>query len=100
MSTVPDALRAAAETFEERNREYGENYMLIGNAMKALFPNGVHLQTADEFLRWHIFELIVIKLSRLATTRLSHEDSARDITVYGAMLEKLIKESKWNVAQF
>lgn len=92
--SVSDILRKGASTFEERNKTYGENYMRVGAVMAALFPEGVALKSDTEFLVWHIFELMVVKMTRLATSDLTHEDSAHDMMVYAAMLEKLIKDIK------
>jgi hypothetical protein len=91
--TVPDILRAAAKTFEERNGVYGSNYRMVGPMVKILFPDEVpsHLVESD---RWHLFELILVKLSRFAISGLDHEDSIHDLVVYAAMVEMLVKEGK------
>jgi len=88
-----DILREAAETFEGRNAVYGNNYLNVGNVMVALFPNGVVLKTVDDFLRWHLFELKIVKITRFANSGLTHQDSIRDDTVYGAMVESLISSN-------
>lgn len=90
-ATVPDLLRAAARTFEERNRIYGSNYKMVGPMMKVLFPDGVPPDLVTTH-RFHLFELILVKLSRFAISGLSHQDSIRDLTVYAAMVEALLKE--------
>jgi hypothetical protein len=42
---------------------------------------------------WHLFEIIVVKLTRFANSRLEHKDSIHDIAVYSAMIEsELTKE--------
>jgi hypothetical protein len=91
---VPEALRAAAKTFEERNRVYGNNYLNVGNVMKGLFPDGMVLKTADDFASWHLLELAVVKLTRFANSKLTHLDSIHDATVYCAMLEALVAPPK------
>lgn len=90
---VPGALEAAAQTFRERNAVYGNNYEMVGPIMGILFPDGVDRQllSSDQF---HLFELVIVKLSRLATSRLTHTDSAHDAAVYCAMIEAIIKEQK------
>lgn len=80
------------ETFKERGAIYGDNYKRVGDVMMALFPRGVVLRTPEDFLRWQIFEMLVVKLTRLAVTGLTHRDSAHDIGVYGAMLESVVGE--------
>lgn len=94
--TVPEILREMAATFEQRNKIYGDNYKLVGPVMAALFPKGVQLSTPDDYNRWHIFELIIVKITRLAQSELRHTDSIHDVAVYAAMLEKIIAEGMSN----
>lgn len=85
-------LRECAETFAERNKIYGENWRNIGPALAALFPNGITLRTAEEFGRFHLLDLMMTKISRLAVSGIEHQDSAHDCVVYNAMLEAFIRE--------
>jgi hypothetical protein len=87
-----EILEAAAATFRERNAVYADNYKKVGEVMAALFPDGVTLKNEYEFKRWHIFELIVIKLTRLVNAGFDHRDSIRDIAVYAAILEAIVTE--------
>ena len=86
-----DVLKAAAATYEERNAVYGSNWRRVPEVMRAMFPDGVpgDLVTEPE---WHLFELIVVKLTRFANGRLRHEDSIHDVAVYAAMIQSIIKE--------
>lgn len=93
MSDVPSILRGAAATFEERNAVYGSNYTMVAPVMKVLFPNGVPPDLVTTH-RWHLFELMIVKLSRFAISGLTHQDSIRDLTVYAAMVESLLNEGK------
>lgn len=88
-----DALEAMAATFRERQKVYGSNYKMIGPLMAIMFPSGVpvDLLRHDAF---HLFELVLVKLSRLAVSCLTHEDSAHDAGVYCAMIETIMKEKK------
>lgn len=91
---VTQALKDAAETFSERNKVYGSGYRRHGDIMKALFPNGFELHSANDFTRFHLLELMVIKLNRycnsLQTTGQLHRDSIHDLGVYAFMLEDLL----------
>lgn len=91
--TVPELLRAAAQTFEDRNKVYSSNFKMIGPMVKILFPEGVPpaLLYSD---RWHLFELMLVKISRFAISDLTHQDSIHDCTVYAAMVESLLKEGE------
>lgn len=89
--TAADILAEAANTFRERNAVYKDNYRMVGPIMSIFFPEGVPTQLLgnDSF---HLFELAIVKLSRLAISNLTHADSAHDGAVYMAMIESIIKE--------
>ena len=91
MKSVPELLRDCAQTYEERNRVYGDNYKKFGHVMAAIFPNGLRLETADEHNRFGVFVQCLSKLTRYAESieRGGHPDSAHDLSVYAAMLEEL-----------
>ena len=83
-------LEEMAETFRERNKVYGDNYKTVGEVMVGLFPKGVHLKTADDYKIWHLFELMIVKITRFANSDLNHKDSIHDAAVYAAMVESLL----------
>lgn len=87
--TAADTLEAMAATFRERNKVYGDNYVRLGNAMHALFPEGLTVNTSDDWVRLYFFFLQQVKTSRYATnfTTGGHPDSVHDAAVYAAMLE-------------
>ncbi len=87
-----DILQAAADTFRDRNALYKDNAIKVGELMAVLFPDGVRLHTPEEFHKWHLFELMMVKLTRFVNSDMTHEDSIRDLIVYGAMVEKLTHE--------
>lgn len=92
-ATVPEIMRAMADTYEERNAVYGDNFKNVGGVMAAMFPNGVVLRTPEEFVRWHLFELKVVKLTRFAQSGLTHVDSIHDDSVYGGMIEHVLQHN-------
>lgn len=91
--TAADVLQGMADTFRERNAEYKSNYRMVGPIMEILFPEGVpaDLLGSDQF---HLFELMIVKLSRLAISDLNHKDSALDAGVYAAMITAIIEENE------
>ena len=89
-----DILGEMAETFRERNKVYGDNYKRVGDVMVALFPEGVELKTQEDFNTWHLFELMIVKLTRFANSNLTHVDSIHDCAVYAAMVQSLIEKEK------
>lgn len=88
--TAADILEEAGATFRERNAVYKDNADNVGKVMAALFPDGVQIKTAADHKMYHLFELMVVKMTRFANSGLTHQDSIRDLSVYGAMVENLI----------
>lgn len=90
--TAADILEEMAGTYRERNAVYGSNYRMVGQMMKILFPAGAPPEVlhSDQF---HLFELILVKLSRYAISGLQHQDSIHDAGVYCAMCEAINIES-------
>lgn len=88
---APDLLAAAAETFRERNALYGDNYLRFGDIMAQMFPRGVTLATAADFNRFGQLFMCMCKITRYAEQFATggHQDSARDLCVYAAMLEEM-----------
>lgn len=90
-SDVPQLLRAAADTFEQRNAVYGDNYKKFGTLLLALFPDGIPAaKTEEEATRLHLLIYCAGKLQRYGYNFAAggHRDSARDLAVYAAMLEE------------
>ena len=86
-----EILRSMADTFEERNKVYGSNYERVAPIMKILFPDGLppEILHSDQ---WHLFELIVVKMTRFAISGLQHKDSIHDTGVYAAMIESILEK--------
>ena len=91
--TAADVLGEMAKTFKERQSVYKDNYKMVAKLMAVLFPDGVPsaLVVEDQF---HLFELMLVKLSRYAISNLTHIDSVHDLAVYGAMCEAINLNTK------
>lgn len=96
MKTVPELLREGANTYEERNKIYGDNYKRHGMVMQALFPEGVQLDTVEDHNRFGILTQMVAKLTRYCQNWHvgGHEDSLHDLMVYTPMLQELDNERR------
>jgi hypothetical protein len=90
--TVPEILRSMADTYEERNAVYGDNFKNVAPFMNTLWPAGIPpaLVMKDT---WHLFELMVVKMTRFANSGLVHADSIHDIAVYSAMIESELSKN-------
>jgi hypothetical protein len=62
--------------------------------VEALFPDGHTQHDQSAHNRWHLFELVIVKLTRYANNYDSggHEDSVDDMIVYLSMLGQLDAE--------
>jgi hypothetical protein len=88
-----DILREGADTYLERNAVYKDNYRHIGAVMAGYFPNGITLKTPVDFIRFHLFMLMHVKLTRYTNCwGTGHTDSLVDNSVYSAMLEQVDAE--------
>lgn len=89
--TAAELLEEAGNTYLERNSVYGNNYKNVGKAIAAFFPDGVVLKTPEDHERFHIFNLIMVKLSRYCVNWKvgGHQDSIHDAMVYCAILEEI-----------
>lgn len=90
--TAADILQDMADTFRERNSVYGDNFRKVGPVMKCLHPDGVKLVDELDHEFFHLYSLLIVKLTRFATSNLTHIDSIHDMCVYGSMLEAILKE--------
>jgi len=93
---VPDMLRQAAETYDQRNQLYGDNYKRFGPIMALLFPHGLKLVTDDDHNRFGVLVQCVSKMTRYAEQfdQGGHDDSLLDLSVYANMLRELDMEIK------
>jgi hypothetical protein len=87
---VPAILEAARKTFEERGKVYGHGgFAEHGQVLRALFPDGLLLSTAEEFSRFVLFNNLLTKFCRYAHNLKAggHRDSVHDMGVYAFILE-------------
>lgn len=91
--TAADALEEMARTFQERNSVYKDNYKKVGALVRTLFPEGVPRGLVEQD-HWHLFELILVKLTRFTQSELQHKDSIHDIAVYAAMIQAELEEKE------
>jgi hypothetical protein len=88
---VSTLLNRLSELYAERNAVYKDNYLKVGGVMSAMFPDGMVLKTAEDFNRWHLFELAIVKLTRYVNQYEAggHPDSIEDMIVYLSMVAGL-----------
>jgi hypothetical protein len=93
---VPDRLVKLADLYRERNKSYGSAYKFFGKTLLGMFPNGLKLETEDDFNRFALFVLLTGKLTRYARVFASggHADSLDDTSVYSQMLAEFDEEVK------
>ena len=85
---ITKILRKLMHLQKEKEEEYGTAYKRHGKIMAALFPNGITLKTEEEFNFFAIYDILIVKMNRMATGLAKgevHLDSLDDLTVYSAM---------------
>lgn len=87
--SVPDLLAEAATMYAKKNRTYGYNYRHFGRVMSGMFPDGLTVKGEEDWNRLGILLNLATCLQRYCHIPGGHEDSARDLTVYAAMLTEL-----------
>ena len=91
---VSEELKKMAETFEERQSIYGDNYKQFGyifDHLMKLDPTGGLPESPTDYARLGVLVQIVGKLTRYCAnfSKGGHEDSLHDLSVYAAMLQDL-----------
>lgn len=99
---VLDSFASKAEIYADRSAIYRDNYKVVGRVMEALFSDGApRLYAATDYDRWHIFELIIVKLTRYTQAwPTPHKDSVDDMGVYAAILGAIDEEERRRQAEF
>lgn len=87
-------LEEAGQTYKDRNAVYQDNFRVVGRVMESLFPNGApNLHDQHDYNRWHIFELVIVKLTRyVANWSMPDRDSLVDLLPYVSILASLDEE--------
>lgn len=98
ITNAPQVLEEAAETFRQKNAQYGSNSAMVGQILEILYPNGIKPGNAIDWEIFHLVVLKVVKLTRFAVAGHAHEDSIHDDTVYSAMVESLMRTENLDVS--
>lgn len=90
-------LYRTANTLRERDAVYKGSDALYAETMAVLFPDGVVLADAQDHHRFHIFMLMMVKVTRYARNwEIGHPDSLTDLAAYATMLAALDKDAALN----
>jgi len=93
---IDQIMEDAVATFRQRNSAYGGAYLHHGKVLAALFPDGITVNNDQDFSQLMLVHNIVTKLARYCNNigKGGHKDSAHDMMVYSAMMEKMTYEVK------
>jgi len=91
---VAESLKKLGALFDERAAVYGDNYKFFGKVMLGMFPHGLELKSEDDFNRFSMFLISVVKMTRYGQMfkKGGHDDSLDDSSVYLQMLAKMDQE--------
>lgn len=90
--SVEDSIRLALETYRERGRQYGDTWSDVGKITAILYPDGVEIDTALGFSKFHILQWMIGKLVRFV--RSNDPDSILDAGVYAFILESIVRDAE------
>ena len=82
-------LKRALQTFKDKGKVYGDGYVRHGEITAILFPDGIHLQSPEDFARFSLLNCLIMKLIRYSDhfKNVGHKDSIHDFGVYSFILE-------------
>lgn len=90
-----ERLETALATYRERNAHYKDSFSRWGPVFRALFPNGIRIETEDDWNRIVCLGHIIDKLVRYTTFfNQPHEDSIHDLGVYAFIMQGLDAEMR------
>lgn len=91
--SIKKNLENMGEIFEERQKMYGDNYLILGNVLHFLFPKGISINGPKQFSRFAMFFQVLLKVTRYASmyNKGGHPDSLDDMAVYAAILKEVDK---------
>lgn len=95
MNNKPDVakcLERAKELFAERNTNYKDTWLKVGEIEKILFDKAVFSSTSA-FTKFQIVNMIIGKITRYVESGMQHQDSADDLVAYSAMLAAITETS-------
>lgn len=85
-----ECMENALNTFKQRASQYKNSYLQHGEVMKALFPDGIKLDSVEHFNRFGVLNMQVSKLVRYTQSwNNPHIDSSHDLGVYSFIQEEL-----------
>lgn len=83
-----EILKEMSELFEKKNAQYKSNWRQTAPFIKALFPEGIKLESESDINRFQFVLMIGTKLLRYSNNwKTPHKDSIQDLIVYAALLD-------------
>ena len=76
--TVPQRLQHLVSLYQDRDRQYGQSYLITGQIMNILFSKGLVLNNEDQFNRYNLIVHMVNKLVRYSRHLHEHGHIDRD----------------------
>lgn len=88
MSAIEEVLQECMKIQEERGKVYDRSFNQTGLIYKALLPNGIELNTAEDMALFAALGNVIMKLNRFCANIHDggHDDSAVDLVNYAAIL--------------
>lgn len=96
--STADLLQQSADLFRTKNKEHGDAYYKVGQMLHVLYPDGLTLNSLEDFTIIGTLVQILFKLARTSNTCFgdkdlvydSRTDSPTDSSVYNMMLVEIM----------
>lgn len=85
-----DAREAAEQHSEDKSKAAIHGCMRTGEVMKALFPDGIHIGSEEQFAAFRLFDRLVGDITHFAQTGLTKKAALRDISTHAMLLESVL----------
>jgi len=85
---ITKMLEEIFEIYTERDAQYGSRWKRAGEVYADLFPNGVTLNTPQDFQQYQMLTWCISKITRYCASFADggHRDSAKDLIMYAVFL--------------
>ncbi len=85
-----DAREAAERQSVNKSKAAIDGCMRTGEVMKALFPDGIHIGSEEQFAAFRLFDRLVGDITHFAQTGLTKKAALRDICTHAMLLESVL----------
>ena len=85
-----DAREVVERPSGDKSKAAIDGCLRTGEVMKALFPDGIHIGSEEQFAAFRLFDRLVGDITHFAQTGLTKKAALRDISTHAMLLESVL----------